>query len=130
MLESVFNSNFIKKRLQHKCFPEKFAKFLRTSFFTEHLRWLLLFFLKQRSKNEKIYSHKYIHRKTPAIVSLLVVAGLRAYNFTKKVTILDVFCEICEVLQNPIFTEDRLATASDVQQHFGHITCSISNKST
>ena len=32
----------IKLRLQHKCFPVKFAKFLRTAFFTEHLRWLLL----------------------------------------------------------------------------------------
>ena len=49
VLESPFNkvtgfqaSNFIKKRLQHRCFPVKFAKFLRTPFFTEHLRWLLL----------------------------------------------------------------------------------------
>ena len=31
--------NFIKKRLQHRCFP---AKFLRTPFFIEHVRWLLL----------------------------------------------------------------------------------------
>ena len=29
-------------RLQHKCFPVKFTEFLRTPFFTEHLRWLLL----------------------------------------------------------------------------------------
>ena len=35
------NCNFIKKSLQHRCFPVKFAKFLRTPFFTEHLRWLL-----------------------------------------------------------------------------------------
>ena len=28
---------FIKKRLQHRCFPVKFAKFLRIVFFTEHL---------------------------------------------------------------------------------------------
>ena len=27
---------------RHKCFPMKFAKFFRASFFTEHLRWLLL----------------------------------------------------------------------------------------
>ena len=32
----------IDKRLQHRCFPVKFAKYLRTLFFTEHLRWLLL----------------------------------------------------------------------------------------
>ena len=33
-----------KKRLWHRCFPLNFAKFLRTPFFTEHTRWLLLFF--------------------------------------------------------------------------------------
>ena len=33
---------FIKKRLQHRCFPVKFAKSLTTPFFTENLRWLLL----------------------------------------------------------------------------------------
>ena len=33
----------LKKRLWHRCFPVNFAKFLRTSFFTEHLRWLLLY---------------------------------------------------------------------------------------
>ena len=47
----------------------------------------------------------------------------------KRETILDVFCEISEVLQNLIFTENSLANASDIQQHFGHITCSVSNKS-
>ena len=33
----------LKKRLWHRCFPVNFAKFLRTSFFTEHLWWLLLY---------------------------------------------------------------------------------------
>ena len=70
-----------------------------------------------------------INRKAPVIVSL-PVAGLRAYSFTKKDSILDVFCEICEVLQNLIFEENSWATASNFQQHFWHITCSISNKST
>ena len=48
VLESLFNKvaglkacNFIKNRLQHGCVV-KFANLLRTSFFTEHLRWLLL----------------------------------------------------------------------------------------
>ena len=31
-----------KRRLQHRCFPVKFAKLLRTPFLTEHLRWVLL----------------------------------------------------------------------------------------
>ena len=44
MLKSHFNKvadqkacNFVKKKLRHRCFPVKFAKFFRTPFFTEHL---------------------------------------------------------------------------------------------
>ena len=51
MLESIFNKaaglkvcNSIKKRLQHSCLPVKLAKFLKTPFFTEEFRWLLLTF--------------------------------------------------------------------------------------
>ena len=36
-------ANLSKKRLWHGRFPVNFAKFLRTPFLTEHLRWLLLF---------------------------------------------------------------------------------------
>ena len=35
-------ATLLKKRLWHRCFPMNFAKFLRTPFLTEHLRWLLL----------------------------------------------------------------------------------------
>ena len=43
---------FLKERLQHRSFPMNFAKFLRTPFFTEHLRWLLLFlFAKNHQKD-------------------------------------------------------------------------------
>ena len=37
-------AKFLKKRLWHRCFTVSFAKFLRTSFLTEHHRWLLLAF--------------------------------------------------------------------------------------
>ena len=37
-----FQINFIKKRLWHRLFPVNFAKFIRTPFLTEHLRWQLL----------------------------------------------------------------------------------------
>ena len=33
----------MKKRFQCRCFPVNIAKFSRTHFFTEHLRWMLLF---------------------------------------------------------------------------------------
>ena len=49
VLESLLNKyaglkafNVIKSRLQYRRFPVNFAKFLRTPFFTEHIRQLLL----------------------------------------------------------------------------------------
>ena len=73
-----------------------------------------------------------IHSQANASDSVLfgTAAGLRAYILRKRDSILDIFCETCEVLQNLIFTEDSWATASDFQQHFGYITCSISSKLT
>ena len=53
--------------------------------------------------------------------------ALRVQSFAKRDSIFDVFVE---VLQSVIFAEDSWATASDFQQQFGHMTCSISNKST
>ena len=35
-------ATLLKKRLSRRCFPVNIVKFLRTSFLTEHLRWLLL----------------------------------------------------------------------------------------
>ena len=37
----VLACDFIKKRLQHRCFPVTIAKFLGAAFFKEHLQWLL-----------------------------------------------------------------------------------------
>ena len=49
--------NFIQKKLQQRCFPAKFAKLLRTPFFIEHLRWLLL---SVRIKEERVIGSMYI----------------------------------------------------------------------
>ena len=35
--------NFLKMRLQHRCFPVKLEKFLRTPFFKEHLLLYILY---------------------------------------------------------------------------------------
>ena len=48
-LQKLFFSSFsglrsatsLKKRFWRRCFPVNFAKFLRTPFLTDHLRWLL-----------------------------------------------------------------------------------------
>ena len=41
-LFSILACNFIKQRLQHRCFPVKFPKRLKTPFFTEHFQWPFL----------------------------------------------------------------------------------------
>ena len=42
VFEGLKTWNFIKNRLQHRYFPVKFAKFLRTLFFIGQIGWLLL----------------------------------------------------------------------------------------
>ena len=68
MLESLFNKvaglktlHFIKKRLQHKYFPVNFRKFLKTTFFTEHLRWLLLKRVCEGTSLVKILQSYHLH---------------------------------------------------------------------
>ena len=59
-------ATFLKKRLWHRCFPVNFAEFLRTSFLTEHLRWLLLnlrfncFLLNLREQESKKFTFFYL----------------------------------------------------------------------
>ena len=40
-------SFWYRSALKHRCFPSNIAKFLRTAFLVEHLRWLLLDFQRQ-----------------------------------------------------------------------------------
>ena len=40
---SLRPGTLFKNRLWHRCFSVNFAKFLKTAFFKEHLRWLLLY---------------------------------------------------------------------------------------
>ena len=81
-------------------------------------------------KNEKIHSHKF-KEKEPVMLQYQYNFRLEGSQFYEKGTpSLMLFCKICEVLQNLIFTENYRATASDFQYRFGLITGSISNKTT
>ena len=54
--------NFVNFTGKHLCcFPERFCKFLRISFFTEHFRWLLLEEFCERSRLVKIL--RFFHFK-------------------------------------------------------------------
>ena len=57
VLESLFNEvagmNFIKKRLQQRCFPKNIQNY-KNSFFIELFRWLLLNGKMEKVKNSKL----------------------------------------------------------------------------
>ena len=47
-------ATLLKKRLWHMPFPVNFEKFLRTTVFMEHLRWLLLYYLLSISRQRAV----------------------------------------------------------------------------
>ena len=51
--EGLKACNFVKKKLEHRCFLVNIAKFLRTPFFIEHLWWLLLILVAIFKKKKK-----------------------------------------------------------------------------
>ena len=81
----------LKKRLWHTCFPVNFAKFLRTPFRTEHLRWLLLQMVlgvrKSICKSERDHVHQGLKweilkfstttTSTARVTSILTILVLR-----------------------------------------------------
>ena len=53
----------LKRRPWHRCFPVKFAKFLRTSFLTEHSDGCLCMLQSAVSKNQKQSSRDVLKKK-------------------------------------------------------------------
>ena len=74
----------LKKRLWHRCFPVNFAKFVRTSFFTEHLRWLLLVispnFLVWKLCRECVLPQNFYTRKSGELMVLYFVPQMRSWS--------------------------------------------------
>ena len=73
-LQAWRHGSLLKKRLQHRCFPVKFTKFLRTPFFTEHLWWLLL----EMEKHFIFFPFFYYHdlAKCPVFKSFMMEAPI------------------------------------------------------
>ena len=90
----VQNCHVIKKRLQHRCFPVNFAKFLRTHFFNKLLRGLLL----------KVFS-SYINKPS------FLFSGFHLLVEEKKLRPI-FFCFLSELFpqftatQNPLFNKN------------------------
>ena len=124
MLESLFGKiaslraeNFIKKRLQHSCFPVKFAKFLRTPFSTEYFRWVLL---KSEAANRRC-SIKISVLKNFAIFTgkHLCQSLFLSCHFIKKETLAQGFsCDFCKIFKNTFFTKHLWMTASMKSKNF------------
>ena len=102
-VESFFNKaagllacNFIKKRLQYRCFPVNIVKFLRTTYFIEHLQWLLLQVLYKKAI--KLFLQTSLER-----IAIGVLFWPRTCNFMKIEGPVQLFCcEFCEISQNNI----------------------------
>ena len=59
MPEYAFKELQLKKRLLRRCFPVNIAKFLRTSFFIEHPRWLPPVKIEPSLWNQQNFSSSY-----------------------------------------------------------------------
>ena len=129
MLESLFNKaadlktcNPIKKRLRHRCFPMKFAKFLRTHFFIKEFQWLLLRFNScfQRSSEQKpvrlsaintrfswkkVFAAAKIQKQPPQVFCKRRASRASVFS-----------CEYCEIFKNT-YLEKYLWTAVSKNQH-------------
>ena len=64
-------ATLLKKRLWHRCFPVNFAKFLRTLFFAEHLRWLFLSLSTLPSKTTMRYLKKSCKKTSVSVLMRL-----------------------------------------------------------
>ena len=57
---SLRPATLLKKRLWHRCFLVNFVKFLRTTFFIEHFRWLSLMYIQFRSYVQEEKSSNFL----------------------------------------------------------------------
>ena len=109
-------------RLQCRCFPVKFTKFLRRPFCVEQLKWLLLKFnscfqVGPRQKPMRLsliyirFSWKrYLLPQKSRSSCHRFVLQMKAYNFIKK------RLHYCEIFKN-IYLEKHLRTAASENQH-------------
>ena len=114
---SLFLINFIKKDSSKGFFPVNIAKFLRTAFFIEHIRWLLLqvLYKKDVPKNFANFT-KTCRYRSPFLSS----CRPRTCNFVKIEGPVQVFCcEFCEISQYNFMQKNFKRLLLDVQRCCG-----------
>ena len=97
----ICNSN--KKRLQSRCFPENFAKFLRITFLQNSSRQLFLdFFIHLTNRNQVFYIFEHVLSHLSKVMNIMTLAFGKLY-FAKqtihKSSLLHMLFKVC-VLKN------------------------------
>ena len=77
-------ATLLNKRLWHRCFPVNFSKILTTSFFTEHLPWLLLS-ASSMSSNSGYFQESQLHHYTKTI-NFSVIMPQRCFINVSKIS--------------------------------------------
>ena len=104
-------ATLLKKRLWHRCFPVKFVKVLRTTFFIERLSWLLLLLVAQVA----------IEKRMCMNIVFLYFYGMRLIINQIRIKLLlstirsshsQMFCKIVVLKNSTKFTENHLGTCN------------------
>ena len=74
-------ATLLKKRLWHRCFPVNFAKFLRTTFFIDHLWWLLVNFFTESHPKRNGNAQNVQHSQKPYFFSMDFLVVIIYQNF-------------------------------------------------
>ena len=108
----VLACNFIKKKLQPRGFPVKFAKFLRTNILKNIYEQLLLTML-------PCFEQKpFLHFDYRLFLDLQKQSSGRTCNFIEKETQAQVFsCEFCEISKNTFCYRTPLVATSEFNKH-------------
>ena len=107
---------FVKKRLQHKCYLVKFAKYLRTLFFTEQLFTKPTFVCSDNPGKILVQNNKQM----PCWQATTLP---KACNFITNTPIQVLSSEICKIFKNTYFEEHVQTTASKHRSSFLEVFC-------
>ena len=92
LYQSLRPATLLKRRLWHRCFSVNFAKFLRTPFFIEHIRWLLLNLISGPSLYPLFWSlTTAIKDVTHTEKNTLISSNFLAWKFCRKAQFPDNF---------------------------------------
>ena len=102
----------LKNSLWHRCFPVNFAKFLRTAFWQNSSRWLLLtsFMVPKAKKTFRSSYHSCSIKKRAR--NFTKFTGKQVHQIKKRTLAQVVPCEFYEISNSTFFTEHLWTTVS------------------